>query len=200
MKLYLIFLVLLLIVFDGNAQLRHKKKFTKQQKRTLKSSKGFNGGGFNPSVLKTNYLDLQGGIGKESYFLGASYTKNLTNKLLKGQIFYERGQYYEVDYSGIYFSFMGGYQMLNINEKCHLAAYLGGTVVKDKFDSSLLQELGTLGDINKVNYGGVTSIEADVGLSKGIFLFVNFHQFYMISSPEKQRGRWLSGGGLRFLL
>ena len=151
MKSFLIFLALLFLAFNGNAQLRHKKKFTKQQKRTLKSTKGFNGGGFNPSVLKTNYLDIQGGVGEESYFLGASYTKNLTNKLLKGQIFYERGQYYEVDYSGIYFSFMGGYQMVNINEKFHLAAYLGGTVVKDEYASPLLQELGALNEINKVN-------------------------------------------------
>lgn len=200
MKLYFIFLTLLLLVFNGHAQIRHKKKFTKQQRRTLKSTKGFGGGGFNPSVLKTNFFDLQGGIGKESYYVGASYTKSITGKLIKGQILYESGKYYEVDYAGLYLSVMGGYQLVNLNEKLHLSAYLGGTIVNDDYDLPFLRETGILEEISRVNYGGVGAVEVDVGITKGIFLFANFQQYYIISSPENQRGRWLSGGGIRFLL
>lgn len=197
MNRYFLVIIFISFSFSMHAQKQGKKKFTKQQKRTLKNSRGF-GGRNTGSLLQSNLLDVQGGMGEDSYFISLGFTKNLNKKLLGLQVLYEQGNYFDIDYSGYYFVATGGYQVFNLGNRVHLSVHGGGVISNDEFSAEQMVITDRLASYNQLHYSGIGIVDVDLGLSNRVFLVANYKQMYMINMPQGQRGRWLAGMGIRF--
>ena len=160
----------------------------------------YKGPKLNTSSLKMNAFDVLGGLGEKSYIIGLGYTRDMENKLVKVQVSYEKGKYFEVEYKGVYFSLMGGYRLKNKSEKFQLSALMGVIAVNDSFSFNSNREISEkLERYNGINYGITGMIDVSYKVSNVISFFGMFQQMNVATMPKNQRGRWNTGLGIRFV-
>lgn len=196
---HLILVSFLLLSIGVNAQKqgnRYKRKRQANQKKIMK----YKGPKLNTSSLKMNAFDVLGGLGEKSYIIGLGYTRDMENKLVKVQVSYEKGKYFEVEYKGVYFSLMGGYRLKNKSEKFQLSALMGVIAVNDSFSFNSNREISEkLERYNGINYGITGMIDVSYKVSNVISFFGMFQQMNVATMPKNQRGRWNTGLGIRFV-
>ena len=160
----------------------------------------YKGPKLNTSSLKMNSFDVLGGLGEKSYIIGLGYTRDMENKLVRVQVSYEKGKYFEVDYKGVYFSFMGGYKLKNKSEKFQLSALMGAITVNDRFSFNNNKEISDkLERYNGMNYGITGMIDVSYKVSNVVSFFGMFQQMNIATMQKNQRGRWNTGLGIRFV-
>ncbi|MBX2841348.1 MAG: hypothetical protein KTR26_06225 [Flammeovirgaceae bacterium] len=179
---------LTLVIILGMGHFLFAQEYDPTQQSEFKNAESY----FTNSKVKgANVLELNGGVGEKTYFLGAAFTGYLGERsFLKGGFRAEQGYPFEgidTQYKGYYLDFAGGYAI--IQAKSFNFNILGGlSAVYDQFS-----EISYLD--NQVNYGVIAGAEMVFNFDR-ISLKLQGDQRTMFEG----KARWFAGMGIGLFL